>query len=592
MMYNKIVLKAAKILLEALPSAEMYEKSYMHRDYIMHTLVTPCTDFLITASKDGDIKFWKKMLEGIEFVKHYHAHMQAITGIACTPDGQKICSISTDKSIKIYDVLTFDMINMFKINYTPLAVCWVPTSTQLLIAISDKDSGKIRLYKYEEKNVIVKELNIHCSPVSLMSFNSYAKCIISCDIEGVIEYWSVDNNNELPKKHINFEFKSETDLFSLMISKSIPTSLTISHNGKLFAITDKEGQIRIFKFKTGKIYRQYDESLKKIEEDQLNGKLKLDDIDFGKRQSLEKDYLKSDLAAPSNVVFDESDNIIIYPTLIGIKIVNILENKVMKILGKVENERFCSICLFQGIPKVNTQIKGEKSDDSNNHKIPQPDPTLFCCSFKKKRFYFFTKREPEEEEVNNNGENDENTEGRDVFNEKPTEDELQYMTMNSKEAVKYGNKAVIHTTYGDIEIELYPRKTPKTNENFCGLARKGYYDKVIFHRVIRNFMIQTGDPKGNGTGGESLWGGYFEDELRSDLTHDSFGVISMANCGPNTNGSQFFITTVPCPHLNGKHTVFGKLVKGDKVVRRIEGVKTDKNDKPIEDIEIVNIDIY
>ena len=119
---------------------------------------------------------------------------------------------------------------------------------------------------------------------------------------------------------------------------------------------------------------------------------------------------------------------------------------------------------------------------------------------------------------------------------------------------------------GEIHVELYPTDCPKTVENFITHAKQGYYDNVIFHRVIRSFMIQTGDPKGDGTGGVSIWGGEFEDELRPHLKHDQF-MLSMANAGPNTNGSQFFITTVPCHWLDMKHTVFGRVTRGMEVVQ-------------------------
>ncbi|MCF6158853.1 MAG: peptidylprolyl isomerase [wastewater metagenome] len=124
-------------------------------------------------------------------------------------------------------------------------------------------------------------------------------------------------------------------------------------------------------------------------------------------------------------------------------------------------------------------------------------------------------------------------------------------------------KVTIETNRGTIEIELYPQHAPKTVNNFVFLAREGFYDGVSFHRVISNFMIQGGDPTGTGMGGP----GYrFEDEVKGNpLTHDT-GVISMANAGPNTNGSQFFITHSPQPHLNGKHTVFGKVIRGQDVV--------------------------
>lgn len=127
-------------------------------------------------------------------------------------------------------------------------------------------------------------------------------------------------------------------------------------------------------------------------------------------------------------------------------------------------------------------------------------------------------------------------------------------------------RVTIETARGDIELELYPEHAPKTVNNFVFLAQQGYYDGVTFHRVISNFVIQGGDPSGTGSGGP----GYrFEDEVLNNPLKHGTGYISMANAGPNTNGSQFFITHSPQPHLDGKHTVFGKVVNGQQVVNAI-----------------------
>ncbi len=144
--------------------------------------------------------------------------------------------------------------------------------------------------------------------------------------------------------------------------------------------------------------------------------------------------------------------------------------------------------------------------------------------------------------------------------------------------------AIIKTNMGTIEVELFADQTPKTVENFVGLAEKGYYNGIIFHRVIKDFMLQAGDPTGTGRGGASFWGGKFEDEFVSDLKHDTPGMLSMANAGPNTNGSQFFITLVPTPWLDGKHTVFGKVINGMDVVYAIGKVKTAAGDKPVDEV--------
>lgn len=136
-----------------------------------------------------------------------------------------------------------------------------------------------------------------------------------------------------------------------------------------------------------------------------------------------------------------------------------------------------------------------------------------------------------------------------------------------------------------------PDVAPKTCENFVGLIEKGYYDGIIFHRVIKGFMIQSGDPTGTGSGGESLWGGKFKDEFSPNAKFDQPGILAMANAGPNTNGSQFFITTAATPWLNMKHTIFGEVISGYSVVQKIENVSVGANDKPIATQEIIKASV-
>ena len=145
--------------------------------------------------------------------------------------------------------------------------------------------------------------------------------------------------------------------------------------------------------------------------------------------------------------------------------------------------------------------------------------------------------------------------------------------------------AALHTNHGAIEIELFDDDAPKTVDNFLTLARKGFYDGVIFHRVIPDFMIQGGDPTGTGSGGP----GYtFEDEFNDHPV--ARGALAMANAGPNTNGSQFFIVTADaCPWLDGKHTVFGRVAGGMDVVDAISSVETDGRDRPREDVVIERV---
>lgn len=177
---------------------------------------------------------------------------------------------------------------------------------------------------------------------------------------------------------------------------------------------------------------------------------------------------------------------------------------------------------------------------------------------------------------------------------------------------------ILHTNHGDIELVLFEDQAPKTVANFVGLCKQGYYDGVIFHRIIKDFMIQGGDPSGSGMGGESIYGGDFEDEFSKEV-YNLRGALSMANAGPNTNGSQFFIVTasnVPTqmlrqmqdldfpepiieayakdggtPWLDQRHTVFGHVKSGFDVVLKIEDVKTGPQDKPLEDVVIQSVTV-
>jgi cyclophilin family peptidyl-prolyl cis-trans isomerase len=147
--------------------------------------------------------------------------------------------------------------------------------------------------------------------------------------------------------------------------------------------------------------------------------------------------------------------------------------------------------------------------------------------------------------------------------------------------MKPGTYARFETTLGQFTIELFEQQAPNTVANFVTLAEKGFYDGVIFHRVIDGFMIQGGDPTGTGRGGP---GYQFADEFHPQLKHNSEGIVSMANAGPHTNGSQFFITLAPTPHLDGRHSVFGKVVEGIDVVRKIGKTPTREGDRPMTDV--------
>jgi len=680
---KKKVVKRRKLLneqvfVDALASCEKYEKSYMHRDIVTHVACAKQTEFIITGSADGHVKFWKKLLCGIEFVKHFQAHLGPIIGFNVSPDGTKLATSSADSMVKVFEIKSYDMSSILALPFLPGTLLWLSsgsvsksssgTSLRLSsphIAVSDANSGSICIYNVESGSNSPLHVisSLHSTPVQCMCLNVYYGCGISVDYRGIIEYWGVDSF-DIPTKtnsSVTFEYKSDTDLYDLAKNKAFPTSIAVTPQGNTFAVFGSDRVIRLFDFRSGKITRKYDESIAAYTNVTSGGVgggappcglsggggslelLRENTADLGRRVAVENQLneqlrdVKGSMAIAisstdmqtvpecyyaglrrCNLTFDETGYFLIFATLVGVKMLNIVSNKVVRVLGTPEGgERFLSVALYQGVPKVDTQfllsragavaaatsatsqvnssnllggggssqgagtasgISMTKTSQQNADASSMADPLLLCTSFNKRRFYCFSTRKP-----------DESIEPRDVLNEVPTESERQCMSKTVDKNLP--TELVLRTSKGDIYIKLFSQDCPRTVENFVGHAKSGYYDNVVFHRVIKGFMLQTGDPLGDGTGGESIWGGDFEDEINRNLKHDRPYTVSMANSGPDSNGSQFFITTVPCSWLDGKHTAFGRVTKGFDVCKSIESVKVNKHDKPLDPIKIIGVDV-
>ena len=423
-----------------------------------------------------------------------------------------------------------DLLTILQLETIPKAICWVHRrgSSIPLLAVSSEANNTIAIYDGRgELQTPVHTINsLHKQPVAQIAYNNHYDCVVSADDSGMVEYWRPHGTYEKPDDV--FQYKSSTDLFEFKKAKSLPTTITISPSGSQFATFSlPDRKVRIFDFVTGKLYRTYDESLQTITDMQQAGTAlqKLEDVEFGRRLAVERELENPALKNRINVIFDESSNFVIYGSILGTKVINTLTNRVVKVYGKDEPFRSLNLALYQGQPQKKGVVTVTMAASANPllQEAEERDPMLVSTGSGKVRFYMFTN----EEEITKST--------RDVQNEKPRN--LNARQQLEAKPAETGSAAIIHTTFGDIQIRLFPEAAPKAVENFVTHSKNGYYNNTIFHRVIRKFMIQCGDPLGDGTGGESIWGREFEDEF-SPLKHDKPYTVSMANAGPNTNGSQ------------------------------------------------------
>lgn len=621
--------------LEEIPSSSHYQVSFMHKATVAHLLSSTKYGYVITACDEGIVKFWKRTSTVIdsqkgnanatassdkanqsatpclEFVKSFTAHIGPLSALCIDGSNDTIASIGKDDGlIKFYDVSTFDAKSMIKTNtkvpaFGEAATFLEGNSKDLFLAISHASDGDISIYSVATLN-LVQTLSLHSKPVTALCYNSQHKCCISGDEMGILEIWDttqgpvdgqmVGAHCSITNNKLEFPSKLKTDLYKLAKKKTRPRCISISKN--YFVVYGADYKVRVFNLSTAKIEVSYDERLSVYSLKNFSN-YGLDSIEFGKRAATEReieDQYENQAHLPSRIAeMDPSERYLLVSTLIGIKVIDWKRNRLVKIIGRADSSqyRFLTFCLCLGDTKMNQQMQLARgmgnSTSVGDEKKELNNSIVIALAYQQRRFFIFSHFDPL---LKREGGADTNN-NRDIWNEAPTVQDQLLVSENGhcrdSKLEKISN-AILRTSKGDIRIKLF-QEVQKTFENFTKHARSGYYDGVVFHRVISNFMLQTGDPLGDGTGGESIWGEEFEDEFVRDLRHDRPFTVSMANAGPNTNGSQFFITTVATPWLDNKHTVFGRVTSGMDVCKAIENMRTDKNDKPLDDIRILSIDL-
>ena len=559
---NPIPLKKQKTLMPPpdLPSATRYGKSYMHRDILTHVFVA--TKTVITISNDGVIKFWDKPVKTsgeLTFLKQYKAHQGTVTAAAVSYDNAWLATAGQDNSLKLFDIRNVDLVQFRKTENEVFGLEWAFTREErpkLLVQHSDK----VKVHEVNEEAEIVLNLK------GLLKYHHISDTIFAITSDSI-------------------QFYRKDKVTTLKFKDSISTPLSACwhpHEQSQLAVTCSDRQIRIFSSETGKILKRFDESLNYYTDSFQRGHFypsfiqrKCEQVEFDRKMAFEQG---GDVAT-WNCTWDETGEYFIFPSCIGIKIVHYQTNKLVHLLGYADALRYTHVALLTPITSTTLDLA---ASDNPQAKKTVSDPLMIALAAKKSRLFVLSRREP-------------------VMTERDMQNDLLEQQTSLKPLKKHKecsldptklHKAILRTTKGDITIRLYPQYAPIACENFVQLARKKYYDNVIFHRIIKAFMIQTGDPTGLGSGGESCWGEPFVDEFRDELEHDKPLMVSMANSGPKTNGSQFFITTVKCPWLDNKHTIFGKVIDGADTVYLIEHVEVGKYDRPVGDApKILQVDL-
>lgn len=586
----------------------------------------------------------------LTYIKAFQAHPGPFSALHITNRQDIVCSSSSsDKTLQLFTINTVDLTQFITLAHTPgSSLVSISNPDRLIVPFVDHPHILIlSLNDISLPGVLVSTL--HQGPVSHISTNTkYNSLIICAASSSALDYASIpahqlfspaandndiddeDDNDSEEKKGgsqqterklvysvsgVNFRSRLRTDLLQLAKDKTTVSCISVNSTGDRFAVSASDHRIRVFDYLTGKIIKMYDEGISNI--DRVSATLGISGQELARRKARDTQFRDDDATVSNaNVIWDESGSCILYATMFGIKVVHVSTSRIVRILGLREAAvRFVCVALAYSrsstdepdditIPCHSNKVTVEKvgkyddggSDDKDGSGRPisiingKMGPLMIAGGFNSERVYLFGSGNQDKVKESN----------RDVHNERPIFRKRQFTNLSNtnsalysrgEEAASQCDRVTLHTSLGDIAIKLLGGSAPKTVENFVTHSKNGYFNGVTFHRIIKNFMIQSGDPDGDGTGGESIWGAAFEDEIDDELSHE-IGTVSMANSGPNTNASQFFIVCGKASHLNGKHSIFGKVTKGIAVVKQIEGVHTDKEDRPTDAVTIESVSVH
>jgi peptidylprolyl isomerase domain and WD repeat-containing protein 1 len=516
--------------LSLLPRATArYSRSYVHDSSV--TCVATCSSgIVVTGTRSGAVVFWNKNGGTLDLLKEFKAHPgNAILCLVFTDDGTRLASVARDDpAVKVYDVKMLDMAQVVTLEFCASTACWCKAQNSYrLIACQDT---KVHVIDPDDNDVSYLSVDLHRAPITCVAYNWKYAFAISVDSRGFIEYWTPTPHFS-PPAPATFSYKLETDLFDLTKNKVFSESLVFSNGGDQFATVSAD-EVRVWGALSGKI---------------------------AKRHALKV----------SDVCFDPLDTALVCGSDSGIKVVS--PDATVQTIGADDAAcyAFAQVHILpDDITSYSTDMIASENAILQNQL--ERSPLVVCTARDCPRLFVFGGEEGSET------------------------DRDQHVGDGSKTSVRPSqlisqfDGVTLHTSLGDIHLQLFPKQAPRTVENFLRLCLRLYYNLTIFHRVIKNFMLQAGDPLGDGTGGESASGGYIRDEFSPSLRHSKPFMLSMANSGPNTNGLQFFITTEATPWLDGKHSIFGEVTGGFDVVRMIEATEVDKNDRPVEQVVILS----
>ena len=552
--------------LQKIPQPNYYEKSFAHTTLIQETLKIQKKQLLISLSIDGNLKFWIKTKKLFEIYKTENFHNSKIKSIRKKKNEEILYTLSNNgKEIKMINLNTIDLIKTINLDFIIKKFLPFKNSSHFedFLVIDEKEDLRIvsglKIFGNVKNFVFCKKLN----------------CVIFLSGKHFLEYLDVDDWKFVGKKNgVFFSSKFDTDLFCLKKKmKGKCLSMVLDEEEEFLSIYSSYLEIFIFDTKTGKLILELDTSYQFLiksypmffikEKHNLEKKMLIED-DLIKKLNNEKEYSQK-----INFTFDETKSFIIFPFFGGILIYSIKAKKPIKILANKEKERYISTTIYN--PKT------EKVDN-----IKSKDTIIISYPYKRGKFCLFTLRPPINPDPHKKAQPESS---RDIPDNSHPKSAPKALSKAKK--LSLSKRAIISTTLGSIHIELFPKIAPLAVQNFLTHSKNNYYTNCLFHRVVPGY-VQTGDPRNDGTGGESIWGKEFRDEI-GQVFHDRPFCVSMANSGRDGNGSQFFITTVPSPWLDGKHTIFGRVFKGSEVVTEIEALRTDNFEKPYMDVRILNV---